>query len=329
MEGTEEELREAHGRDEFTDAERAVHGEAGSDQPDDGDEDAGQGQDRPVVPGPAAGGAQCGREGVPAGAAVPVHGRRFGADALEHAQAGDQVGGDSRGVRGLFLFGLAAPFEGAADEVSEPQQGRYPEQDEQAEGYRYAQQGHGADGESGDGGDPVRQGGDHGAHPGRVAGGHGGERAGQSAGVGAAARVEDPGAEFGADAVRGQFAGAVGDAGRGAVAGGQHEEEHGEDEQPAQECRSGSGGDGPVDDDADDDGDHRLAGLVGRSEERGGGDPAPLRGDRAPEDGTSGWAGVEHAGPPEVGLGEATLMFDPPHRVRFPRRTDCPAVQAR
>ena len=86
-----------------------------------------------VLPGLGAGGAQGGGEGVAAGAPVAGDGGRLGADALEHAQPGDQVGGDAGGVRGALLLGLAAPLQGLAQQVAQPQQQRGAEEDEQAE----------------------------------------------------------------------------------------------------------------------------------------------------------------------------------------------------
>ena len=70
---------------------------------------------------------------VLAGPAVAVDGGAFGADALQHPQAGDEVGGDAGRERGPLLLGLAAALERLADQVRQVQHRRRAEQHQQAE----------------------------------------------------------------------------------------------------------------------------------------------------------------------------------------------------
>lgn len=260
--------------------------------------------------GPAAGRPQCRGERVLAGGAVAGHGGRLGAHALEHTQSGDQVGGDTRGVRGPFLLGLAASFERPADAVAEPQQRRDAQQDEQSERDGDPQQRHRADHQCGGRRDPVRQDGRHRTHPAGVIGGDAGERAGQPVGVGAAARIEHPGAELHPEPVRGVFPRTLGEPGARAVAVRQHQEQPREHQEPTQQRLGGAGGHRRVDGRADDDGHQGLTALVHRAEQGRGDDSPPLPSDRPAED-------VPPVGPPTGmrasakslrKLGKATLI---------------------
>ena len=206
------------------------------------------------------------------------------ADALEHAQSGHQVGGDPGGVRGPLLLGLAAPLQGLAQQVPEPEQQRCAEQDDQAERQGHAQQRHRADQESGEGRDPDDDRHGDGADPLRVLGGDVRQLTGQVAALGAAARVEDPSYQGDPQSVRRLLGGALTGAGAEAEAAGEPHVHHGENGEPAEESVCVTVGDGPVDDDADEDGDESLPALVAGAEHGAHGDVPPPAPDRPPQD---------------------------------------------
>ena len=115
LQRAEQEQREPDRRDQLAEADVALGGQPAADQRDDGDEDTRSAASivpsaRPP-PGPRAGWRPASR-GWSAGSGR--RGRRLGADALEHAQPGDQVGGDAGRVRGPLLLDLAAPLQRAA-----------------------------------------------------------------------------------------------------------------------------------------------------------------------------------------------------------------------
>ncbi|CAM5448048.1 hypothetical protein SNARM312S_01746 [Streptomyces narbonensis] len=298
LERSEEELRQTHGGHQLADADAAVHGEVGPHQADHGDEDARQGEDRALVPGPAAGRAQGGGQRVLARGAVAGDGRGLGAHALEDAQPRDEVRRDARGVGGALLLGLAAPLQRAADAVPEPEQRRDAEEDEQTERDGDPEQGDGADDEGGDRRHPVRDGGRDRADPAGVVGGDAGQGAGEPVRLGAAPGVEDARGQLQAEPVRGLLAGALGDPRARAIARGEDEEEGREDDEPAQQGRGGAGRHGRVDDDTDDDRDQGLAALVGHAEQGSRDDAGALPSDRSTEDNCPCRYGRWHVTPP-------------------------------
>lgn len=129
----EEEHRQSDGRHQLTQRDVAVQGEPSAHQGDQGDEASGEREHDAVLPCLGAGGPQRGGERVAAGAPVAVDGGALGADALEHPQPGDEVGGYAGGVRGLLLLGLAAGLQRFAEQVAEPEQYGGADQHHQAE----------------------------------------------------------------------------------------------------------------------------------------------------------------------------------------------------
>ena len=118
----DEELRQPDGGDQLTDANRAGVCETCTDQRDHGEEQAVQ-QCRGSVDA-GRGSAHPNRRVTQclAGADVLGRGGLLGADALDGAQRGDQIGGDRGSFGRAALLVLAALLDPVADELGEPQQ---------------------------------------------------------------------------------------------------------------------------------------------------------------------------------------------------------------
>ncbi len=289
---------EADGGDEGAEADRAAEDQTAADEGDERDERAGQREHQTGLEGGGAGGPHVGVAGGPAGGAVAGDGGALGAQALEHTDPGDQVGGHPGGVRGLFLFGLAAVFQRAGQEVAERHQHRGADKDEEAEGHGGAQQEHRARDDSDDGGDAQGQGHVDRPDAAGVLGGHVDQRAGRTARFRSSVRGEDPAQDVQAQSVGGLFGGALTGAGAETEAVGEEGVDDGEDHQPERQRSSVGADHGTVDDDPDQNGDEGLADLVAGPEEGAGDDVPALPGDGAAYDAPPGGAVGPHSPAP-------------------------------
>ncbi len=256
-----DELREPDHGDQLADGEPAAQREPAGDPGDGGEEEAVRGGGEPEVQALGVGGAQRHGEGAPAGLGVPAGGVVLGADAAQHAQAGDEVHGERRGLREGLLLGGAAPGQQRRHPLQRQDQHRYADEhaeserdvDDQQRDRRDGQRAHRGDAEAG--------------HPDHVRGefGVGGGDREQFAVAQAGAvpaRVERALGQLDPQQVRlplhrrERLAGAV------AVGERQHGEQGGEAGDGVRERPRVAGHHGPVDDDADRHRHERLGDLV-------------------------------------------------------------------
>ena len=265
----EQELGEAHDRDEGADAERSVHrGERGGDG-DGRDEAAGDGVGQRHEAALRRPGVQGTGERDTAGRPVPPGGCRLGAQPAHDAVAGHDVGRAGRRFGCGLLLGGAAPVQTAARLLGEPQHERSAQQDGQADRPGDRQQHHPRHHHGGELADREDADGHRLRHPGRVRGGQGQRRARTPGDL----RRRRTGGE---QAVGREHAQPVlhrlhpdqPQPGAEPVREGQHREVGRQQRQPQRELGRVAGGHGAVDRKAHEHGHHRFTELVGDGERR-------------------------------------------------------------
>ena len=142
---------QADGGDELAEADRPVGDEPAADQRDEREERAGQQDPDAGDRGIRVGRAQRGVQRAAARAAVALDRGPLGADPLEHAQPGDEVGGDAGRARRLGLLAGRALDERPAEQLDEHEQRRQAGEHERTEQERDPQQRRRRDGDPGDG----------------------------------------------------------------------------------------------------------------------------------------------------------------------------------
>ena len=282
-ERADEELRHADRRDQLADRDVARRGEPAADERDRRERDPADEHRARLERGLRAGGAERRVERGPARGAVARHARADAADALEHPQPVDEVGGHAGrvGRAGLLLGG--APAQRPGEPAREEQRGGQPDEDQQPELQRRQEQHDRAGAERHRDPGPERDG-RHDARGGvDVGAGHGHELARQPAALAASARVEHPRHETHAQVVRRALRRRRLDAGADAERRREEHEEHAEEPEPEHE-RAGVGRlDRRVDRRADEHRHERLQALVGAEQPGRAGHAAAPGAQRPPQ----------------------------------------------
>ncbi len=274
-EGAEQELGEADRRDQFADRDRAVEGLVPADPGDDHQEGAGDGEHQARVGGAQAGGLERGPQRGAAGPPVGGGGRGRRSQALEHAQAAQQVAGDAgRGADGL-LVGLGPVDQRSGQGLHGEHHDGHADHDDEPDLDRGEQQHPGADQYAGHGAGAEHDRPDAFADAGGLDGRQADDLAGQRV-LDPAARGEHPVGDAQAGPVAGARDDALLDVEPDAAGRRQAGEQHGERGDPAGDRPGVAGGDGAVDDHTDDHGNGGLEGLMGRDQGRPQGERAPL-----------------------------------------------------
>ena len=272
----------AERRHQLADRDLPVEGLAAADPGDGDQEPAGHGEGDAGVGRPQPVGVERPAERGGAGPAVAVGRRPGGAEALEHPQPAEQVGGHAgRGTHGLLL-GVGPGHQRSGQRLDGEHHDRHADDHREPDGHRRGQQDPGADHRAGRGAGAEH----HSAHALADAGGLDGRQADQLAGQGilhATAGRQHPLGQPDPRPVGGPHHRQLLDVERHAPRRRQHHEQGHEDERPARHRRPVAGHDRPVDDHADHHRDGGLEGLVGGDQPRAQPDRPALRPDRVPQ----------------------------------------------
>ncbi len=194
-----------------------------------------------------------------------------------------------------FLLGPAAPLQGFAQQVHQPQQQGRAQQHEETEEQGDAQQDDRADGQAGRRRGPDDEGHGDGADPPGVLRGDVRQLSGQPALLRAAFGRQDTGGQLGPEVVCGRDGGALTGAGAVAEAVGEPDVDEGQDAEPQQQPGDVAVHDPAVDGEPDDDGHEGLAGLMPHAQHRADDDIPALPAHRAPQDVPSRQVRSSHA----------------------------------